>query len=70
MELIHIVSGGLMGRTVHRYPVPDLILDYKHPDLFQLLTKLLDIKTYDTVVDVHICAMIKYIQGACNINLQ
>ena len=59
-----------MGRTVHRYPVPDLILNDKHPNLFQLLTKFLDIKTNDTIVDIYICAMIKYIQGACNINLQ
>ena len=59
-----------MGRTVHRYPVPDLILDYKHPDFFQLLTKFLDVKAYNAVIDIHVCLMIKHIQRTCNINLQ
>ena len=59
-----------MSGTVERHSVPYLVLHNQHPDLLQLFSKLLDIKTYDTVVDVHICAMIKYIQGTCNVNLQ
>ena len=50
-----------MSGTVDRHSVPYLVLHNQHPDLLQLFSKLLDIKTYDTVVDVHICAMIKYI---------
>ena len=36
-------------------------LNHRHTDLFQLLAQLLDVVADDTVVDVHICAMIKYI---------
>ena len=70
MELVHIVSGGFMGRTVHRYPVPNLILDDEHPNLFQLLTKFLDIKADNAVIDIHVCLMVKHIQRTCNIDFQ
>ena len=69
MELIHIVSGGLMGRTVHRHPVPDLILDYEHPYLFQLFSQFFDVKADNAVIDIHVCLMVKYIQRTCNIDL-
>ena len=59
-----------MSGTIDSHSVPYLILHNQHPDLFQLFSKLFDIKTNDTIVDIYICAMIKYIQGACNINLQ
>ena len=59
-----------MGRTVHRYPVPDLILDYKHPNLFQLLAEFLDIKADNAVIDIHVCLMVKHIQRTCNIDFQ
>ena len=58
-----------MGRTVHRYPVPDLILDYEHPNLFQLFSQFFDVKADNAVIDIHVCLMVKYIQRACNIDL-
>ena len=59
-----------MGRTVHRYPVPDLILDYEHPNLFQLFAKFFDVKADNTVIDIHVRLMVKYIQRTCNIDFQ
>ena len=51
-----------MGRTVHRYPVPDLILNDEHPNLFQLFSQFFDVKADNAVIDIHVCLMIKYIQ--------
>ena len=61
MELIYIISGGLMGTTVDRYPVPDLILYNEHPQLFKLLAQILDVKTDNPVIQFHIRLMVKYL---------
>ena len=70
MELVHIVAGGFTGITVGGYTPPDLILHHQHPDLFHLLAQLLDVIADDTVVDVHIGAVVKEVQRAGDIDLQ
>lgn len=42
----------------------------QHPDFFQLLSKFLDIKAYDTIIDIYICPVVEYVQGTGNINFQ
>ena len=51
-----------MGGTVDRYPVPNLVLDDEHPDLFQLFSQLLNVKADDPVIDIHVCPVVKHIQ--------
>ena len=53
MELIDIVPGGF-DAAVDRNSVPYLILDDEHSDFLQLLSKFLDVKADDTVVEVDI----------------
>ena len=42
----------------------------QHTDIFQLLSKFLDIKAYDTIIDIYIFPVIEYVQGTSNINFQ
>jgi hypothetical protein len=48
--------------TVDRDAVPHGILHHKHPDLFELFSKLLNIKGYDAVVDVDVGTVVKDVQ--------
>ncbi len=61
MELIDIVPGRF-DTTVDRNSVPYLILDDEHSDFLQLLSKFLDVKADNTVIQFHIGSMIEYFQ--------
>ena len=61
MELIDIVPGGF-DAAVDRNSVPYLILDDEHSDFLQLLSKFLDVKADNTVIQFHIGSMVKYFQ--------
>ena len=50
----------LSNSRVNGNSVPHLILHNQHPDLFQLFSKLFDIKTDNPVIQFHICPMIEY----------
>ena len=60
MELINIISGTLIRRTVDRYPVPHLVLHDQHTQFFQLFSQILNVKTYDTVTQFHVGSMVKH----------
>ena len=70
MELVHIVAGGLASGPVDGDAVPYLVLDHQHPQLFQLLAQLLDVVADDAVVNVHIGAVVEYVQTAGNVDFQ
>ena len=61
MELIDIVPGGF-DAAVDRNSVPYLILDDEHSDFLQLLSKLFDIKTDNSIIQFHIGSMVEYFQ--------
>ena len=61
MELIDVVPCGF-DAAVDRNSVPYLILDDEHSDFLQLLSKLFDIKTDNTVIQFHIGSMVEYFQ--------
>ena len=61
MELIDIVPGGF-DAAVDRNSVPYLILDDEHSDFLQLLSKFLNIKADNTVIQFHIGSMVEYFQ--------
>ena len=60
MELVNIVPGRLMRRPVDRHPVPHLILNNQHPQLFKLFSKVFDVKAYNPVIQFHIGTVIEY----------
>ena len=70
MELVHEVPGGFALIPVLGNTVPHLILDHQHTQAFELLSQLLDIEADNTVVDIHIGAVIKNIQAAMHIQFQ
>ena len=70
VKFIHIVPGGLALAAVHRHPVPHLVLDDQHSQIFQLLAQGLDIEAYQPIVDIHIGSVIEYIQTAVDIQFQ
>ena len=51
-----------MRSTVDGHAVPHLVLDHEHPQLFQLLPKLLDVKTDDPVIQLHVCPVVEHVQ--------
>ena len=61
MKLIDIVPGRF-DATVDRNSVPYLVLDDEHSDFLQLLSKFLDVKADNTVIQFHISSMVKYFQ--------
>ena len=61
MKLIDIVPGRF-DATVDRNSVPYLILNDEHSDFLQLLSKFLDVKADNTVIQFHIGSMVKYFQ--------
>ena len=70
VKFVYIVPGGFALAAVHRHPVPHLILDDQHPQVFQLLAQGFDIKAHQPIVDIHIGPMVKHIQTAVDIQLQ
>ena len=70
MKFITIEPGVLMGITVFRDTSPHLILDDEHSQLFKLFSQILDIETYQTVIQIDICLVVKYVQGTMHIDIQ
>ena len=70
MKLINIISGTLTCRAVDCYSIPDLILHNKHPQFFQLFSKVFNVKADHTVIQFHVCSVIKYFQRTININFK
>ena len=70
MHLIHIIPGRSALAAVLRHPAPNLILDYEHADLFQLLSEILDIVTYQAVCKFHIGSVVEHIQGTRHIDFK
>ena len=61
MELIDVVARGLAGLAVARHAVPDLILYDQHTKLFELFSQFLDVVADDTVVNVHVRAVVEHV---------
>ena len=61
MKLIDIVPGSF-DATVDRNSVPYLVLDNEHSDFLQLLSKFLDVKADNTVIQFYIGSMVEYFQ--------
>ena len=70
MELVAVVPRGLSHRPVDGDAVPDLILNDQHPQVLQLFAQVLDIVADDPVVDVHVGAVVEYVQAAGHIDFQ
>ena len=70
VELVHIVSCGLALAAVHRDTVPHLILDDQHPQVFELLAQLLDIKAHKAVIDIHVGTVVEHVERSMHIQLQ
>ena len=69
MEFIDIVPGRFYA-TVDSHPVPHLILYNEHSKLFQLFSKLLDIKTDNPVIQFYVGLVIKHLQRSVDIDFQ
>ena len=59
-----------MCSTIDCYPVPDLILNNQHTKFFKLLTKVFNVETYQTVIQLNIRAMVEYFKRTINIDFQ
>jgi len=59
MELVCIVPGGFSGTAVGGHTPPYGILHDEHTQLFELLAQLLDVKTDDAVIDIHVGVVVK-----------
>ena len=70
MHFINVEPGGLTGLPVFADPAPYLILYHLHPELFQLLSQLLNGIADDTALDLYIGAVVKDVQTAGNIDFQ
>ena len=70
MKLIDIISCIFLCIAVDGNTVPDLILDDKHTQLFQLLTQFLDVKTDNAVIQLHICLVVEHPQRTIDIDFQ
>ena len=70
VEFIDIVPRGFSRAAVCRHAAPHGILNDEHPQLFELLTELLDVKADYAVVDVHIRPMVEHIQRAFDVDFQ
>ena len=67
VEFVNEIPGGFTDIPVLGNPVPYLILNNQHSQIFELLAQLLDIEAYQPVVDIHIGAVVEHIQGAVDI---
>ena len=70
MELVDIVAGRLARLAVDGDAIPHGVLHDEHPDLFELLSQLLDVEIDDTVVDIDIRLVVEDIEGAGNIDFK
>ena len=70
MELVDVVPGGFLHGAVDGYAVPHLILHDEHPQLFELLAQLLDVKADEAVVQLYVRPVVEYVQGASDIQFQ
>ena len=70
MKLILIEPGGLLGCPVPGDPIPDLVLDHQHAQLFELFAKFTDIETDQAVIGIHVGMMIEDLVRAGYIDFQ
>ncbi len=70
LHLIHVIPGGSALCAVRGNSPPHLILHHQHADLFQLLTKFLDVIAHKTVCDIHVGPVVKHIKGTGNIDFK
>ena len=70
MHLIHIISGGLSAAAIGRNATPNLVLHDEHTELFHLLAQLFDVIADDSVVDIHVGAVVEQIQRAFDVDFQ
>ena len=70
VELVGKVPCGLALAAVGGDTAPNLVLDNEHPQLFELLAQLLDVKGHKPVADVHVGTVVKDIQGAGHIQVK
>ena len=70
MELVCIVPGGFSGTAVGGHTPPHGILHDEHTQLFELLAQLLDVKTDDSVIDIHVGVVVKDVQTALDVDFQ
>ena len=54
VHLVHVIAGGLSGSPVFCHTAPNLILDNEHPQLFKLLSQLLDVVADNPVIHIDI----------------
>ena len=70
MELVNIVPCGLLCRTVDSHSVPHLILYDQHTDLFKLLSKLFNIETDKTIIQLDIGSVVEDVQTTVNVDFK
>ena len=70
VHLVDVVAGGLAGRPVDGDAVPHLVLHHQHPDFFELLPQFFDVIADNAVVDVHVAAVVEYVEGAGDVDFQ
>ena len=70
MHLINIEPGGFAGLPVFADAPPHLILHHLHPELFQLLTQLLNGIADDPALDLYIGTVVEHIEGTTDVDLQ
>ena len=70
MELVNIVPCGLLCRTVDGHSVPHLILYDQHTDLFKLLSKLFNIETDKTIIQLDIGSVVEDVETTVNVDFK
>ena len=70
VELVHVVARRLVLGAVDGHTVPDLILHNEHPQLFELLSELLDVIADEAIIHIHIRPVIEDIQRAMHIDFK
>ena len=70
MKLVYIVTGRLSGAAVGRHAAPHLILHHEHTEFFELFAEFLDVIAHQPVGNVHVGAVIKEVEGACDIDFK
>ena len=73
LEKVHFVNveaGGLVGLPVFADPAPHLILDHLHPEFFELFPQLLNHIAHNPAVDLHVGAVVEYVEGTGHVNFQ
>ena len=70
VHFVNVVAGGFVGFPVDGDAVPHGVLHDEHPDLLELLAKLLDVEADNAVFNVDVGAVIEHIEGAGNVDFQ